>query len=291
MKRKTRHAFTLIELRVVISILALLVSILLPALNEARSTARRIVCSSHLRSMGTGFHTYTNDSKGMLPPGFFSHGCPAFTYNIYDKTIFKASSIGTDQGPITLLKPFSAAALYDTGIIEEWHSFYCPGTIAFPVGEEEHGPDYYEHPRTGELIIPVRPPEGDSWVRISYTYFKNNIKSMDKMSPFSYMYDMLHDLTMQPHVSSNGVPKGQNVKYGAGHVIFNTNQELFDPDLCGTTNHKTPCYNSTIFFTLLAIEGNNAPDLNSLNGKYSNYQMNEIPHIDGARRGEWNFED
>jgi prepilin-type N-terminal cleavage/methylation domain-containing protein/prepilin-type processing-associated H-X9-DG protein len=66
-KRKKREAFTLIELLVVISIIALLVSILLPALNQARDTARRVVCSTGLHQVGIALTTYATDFRGSLP--------------------------------------------------------------------------------------------------------------------------------------------------------------------------------------------------------------------------------
>ncbi len=55
------HGFTLIELLVVISIIALLVSILLPALRSAREAARNIKCASNLRSLIIGAHSYAAD--------------------------------------------------------------------------------------------------------------------------------------------------------------------------------------------------------------------------------------
>lgn len=63
-----RHAFTLIELLVVISIIALLIGILLPALGAARATARQAGCLSNLRQINIGLAAYAEDYQGWLPP-------------------------------------------------------------------------------------------------------------------------------------------------------------------------------------------------------------------------------
>lgn len=62
-----RPAFTLIELLVVLGIIALLVSILLPALGQARETARHLKCLTNLKGIGVGFQVYLNDSKNIMP--------------------------------------------------------------------------------------------------------------------------------------------------------------------------------------------------------------------------------
>lgn len=59
-----KNAFTLIELLVVISIVAILISILLPALKSARQSAISIQCQSNLRSCGLGWQLYNDDYDG-----------------------------------------------------------------------------------------------------------------------------------------------------------------------------------------------------------------------------------
>lgn len=71
--QRYRCAFTLIELLVVISIIALLVGILLPALGAARRSAQDMKCLSNERQMLIGFFGYTSNSDGILPIGISAY--------------------------------------------------------------------------------------------------------------------------------------------------------------------------------------------------------------------------
>jgi prepilin-type N-terminal cleavage/methylation domain-containing protein len=64
---KHEKSFTLIELLVVIAIIAILASMLLPALNKAREKAHEASCKNNLRQIGTISHIYANDSNGYIP--------------------------------------------------------------------------------------------------------------------------------------------------------------------------------------------------------------------------------
>jgi prepilin-type processing-associated H-X9-DG protein/prepilin-type N-terminal cleavage/methylation domain-containing protein len=74
MREKTRRAFTLVELLVVIGIIAALIAILMPALGKAREQANAIKCLSNTRNLGNALVLFTQDHKGYLPKAWFNDG-------------------------------------------------------------------------------------------------------------------------------------------------------------------------------------------------------------------------
>ncbi len=112
-----RRAFTLIELLVVISIIALLVGILLPALSTARGSARRIACASNVRQVMLAISIYADNFKQVLPP---LHSGPPADWNDW------------------------SGLLVDGGVVSDERMFKCPDdqVLRNPAYEDESDRSY-----------------------------------------------------------------------------------------------------------------------------------------------------
>jgi prepilin-type N-terminal cleavage/methylation domain-containing protein len=119
---RRRNGFTLVELLVVVGIIAVLISLLLPALNKVRQQALVLQCASNLRQIGIGCIAYANDNKGYLPERYDADLTPAanypyddynFTYHVWDRTLAPPN-------------PYGLGLLYTLNYLKESKVFFCP---------------------------------------------------------------------------------------------------------------------------------------------------------------------
>jgi len=108
--RLSPSAFTLVELLVVIGIIALLISILLPALNKARESARVIQCSSNLRQLMMASINFAGDHHGYIPTSS-SDPWVETTYSFNDPLRQKYAYRGNTAGTAQYLKDWASSLL------------------------------------------------------------------------------------------------------------------------------------------------------------------------------------
>ena len=108
---RKQPGFTLVELLVVIGIIALLITMLLPALNRAREQAKTVQCISNLRQLAVSAHLYAHLHKGNLPIAQYQASNPPWAYHYFwDFTLKKHLPTGQDSVEPGLLWPKATEA-------------------------------------------------------------------------------------------------------------------------------------------------------------------------------------
>lgn len=223
-----KSMFTLIELLVVIAIIAILASMLLPALNMAKEQGRMALCQSNLKQFGLAYLNYTQDNESYFPPFTTTGGYAACnTWMVHLALILGA---GDAYSP-----PDNPLWHYLWGEGKTGDKDYRVPIFTCPSGANKNCPEYWGStvPRTfyrqscfWEFTDAAHQNWSGSWpIKSAHlSYFKHPENAIINYCWYGYID------SQSPTALPNSHSKGRNILYVDGHVSFLTgNIGLSDP--------------------------------------------------------------
>lgn len=244
--RGRRSAFTLVELLVVVSIIALLVAMIVPSLRKAREQGRRLVCAAHLKGLGTSWEIYTIEYDS--PPRLARRGvdvnydcptsqtCERDDYHGFGPDTFDAYLSGNSDNQVWLSATSYRHVLFQvsnpppagplpghywnwglmwlSGIVENPEVFFCPSI---------RDPDFAWN-------TPINPwppsketmwrPDHPSWVNHTQSSYERRIAltgvPWDRIPSKTAI---AHDMGM-PNINTQAHKTGGNIAFRDSHVSF-----------------------------------------------------------------------
>ncbi|MEM8971687.1 MAG: prepilin-type N-terminal cleavage/methylation domain-containing protein [Pseudomonadota bacterium] len=199
---KLVRGFTLIELLVVISIIALLISILLPALSAARESGRNSACLSNLRQAGIATAGFQTENKGYFPYSTYNPGAPE---PWLDFGVVLSAYMQNETPKALFAGPDGNAGLVQTG-----DSFLCP-SAAVNSGNRHYGTLPLLYADYGRVV------ETRKWKRVN----RLKIDDLKRTSEIISMFDAPQRLEISP----------SDVNYGNSRPGLNnafTDQKVYE---------------------------------------------------------------
>lgn len=217
---RTARGFTLIELLVVISIIAILVALLLPAVQQAREAARRTQCRNNLKQIGLALANY-HDTHSVHPPALINSG------RLESVPFYSNGNRVLNTTGWTLLLPF-----LEQGPLYQAYDFNVCSSGSSPYGLPVAGDDLRNQPVVSQkmpwLSCPSHPEAGESSTHFPGT---NDIYTRREAKRSSYLFatgvftdwddpwSMLSNDVRRGMFGNNGAARHTDLKDGSSNTI------------------------------------------------------------------------
>lgn len=239
--RQVRSAFTLVELLVVIGIIALLISVLLPALNRARQQANAVACASNLRQLGMAMQLYINGYQ--YYPGHLQKTAGGQLYAIWPTRLRAVMKITGGNGMNLFRCPARSEEF-------EWKANNTTPPVAGPA-EEDYGYKagesllisalvngsrfsygYNDWGAYDKFMTAPRGLGGDMWNPGQYIKASRVRVPADVIAISEGKADGIFDFNVDPNDVKNEAPEGvhkgaANILYCDGHVVGKPAKDLW----------------------------------------------------------------
>lgn len=167
-----KRAFTLIELLVVIAIIAILASMLLPAMSKAKEMGKRARCISNLHQLGIALHIFGGDHEEKSPPGNINISGPGTgIYAVWLSTAEDLPEYGRFRG---------------LGILAQLRYFDAPEALYCPSWKHKEVQLGKTDPPGGGWFYESEIPDGQRWMQVSYHYRSSLQGSSSRLGSETY---------------------------------------------------------------------------------------------------------
>ncbi|MFI4911918.1 MAG: type II secretion system protein [Sedimentisphaeraceae bacterium JB056] len=235
---KDKKGFTLIELLVVISIIAVLMAIMMPALGKVRQMAKLTICKTRLKNLGSATLAYAASNDNKLPIAFFQSDAGVYSSTWQSYVMKETDDYPAPRSWVNSEKYgseiFGFGFLWQGKYLDDSEIFICPGVKKEEANRESFernlsnfDEDYVQRLDAKYSYIPLTKAPHRSGNSIQY--WKTAKRASDLSGSSAMCMDKMRGISDFYHTTGKGSNARPliNICFGDGHIVTSDNREFF----------------------------------------------------------------